>query len=54
MTPKKNPHAVALGKKGGKARMESLTKEQKTELARKAILIRWEQYREKKAATLNP
>jgi hypothetical protein len=29
-------HLSRLGKKGGKARMESLTKEQRRELARKA------------------
>ncbi|MHB8068156.1 MAG: hypothetical protein ACYDIC_09675 [Desulfobaccales bacterium] len=42
----KNPHAVALGrlggKKGGKARAEKLTSEQKSEIARKAAKARWE------------
>jgi hypothetical protein len=33
---KKNPAAVALGKKGGKARLKKLTPEQRTEIARKA------------------
>jgi hypothetical protein len=41
----KNPHAVALGrkggKKGGKARMAQLTPAERSELARKAIRIRW-------------
>ena len=41
----KNPHAVALGrlggKKGGKARAEQLTKEERREIARKAARIRW-------------
>lgn len=41
----KNPHAVALGKlgglKGGRVRAEKLTKEQRTEIARKAAKIRW-------------
>lgn len=41
----KNPHAVALGRlgglKGGKARTERLTAEQRRELARKASLARW-------------
>lgn len=41
----KNPHAVALGRlgglKGGKARFESLTPEQRKEMARKAALARW-------------
>jgi len=42
----RNPHAVALGrlggKKGGKARAESLTPEQRKEIARKAAKARWE------------
>lgn len=41
----KNPHAVALGrlggKKGGKARAEKLTPEERTEIARKAARARW-------------
>lgn len=41
----KNPHAVALGrlggKKGGKARAKKLTKEQRSEIARKAAKARW-------------
>jgi len=41
----KNPHAVALGRlgglKGGKARFEKLTREQRTEIARKAARTRW-------------
>jgi len=32
----KNPHAAALGKKGGKARMKNLTAEERKELAREA------------------
>jgi hypothetical protein len=32
----KNPHAAALGRKGGKARMDSLSDEEKTELGRAA------------------
>ena len=42
----KNPAAVALGRlgdlKGGKARAEKFTKEQRSEAARKAALARWE------------
>lgn len=42
---KKNPHAVALGrlggKKGGKARAESLTKKERVDAARKAAEARW-------------
>jgi hypothetical protein len=41
----KNPHAVALGreggKKGGRARAEKLTPEQRSEIARKAAAARW-------------
>lgn len=42
---KKNPAAVALGKlgglKGGKARAEKLTPEQRKEIAKKAAQARW-------------
>jgi hypothetical protein len=42
---KKNPAAVALGRlgglKGGKARMGKLSAKGRSELARKANLIRW-------------
>ena len=48
-TPKesdKNPHAVALGRmgglKGGKARANKLTKEQRSEIAKNAAKTRWE------------
>jgi HEPN domain-containing protein len=41
----RNPHAVALGriggKKSGKARLEKLTPEQRKEIARKAAKARW-------------
>ena len=41
----KNPHAVALGrlggKKGGKARAEKLTAGRRREIARKAAQSRW-------------
>lgn len=43
--PKKNPHAVALGRKGGKiggkARAESLTAKERREIAVKAARARW-------------
>lgn len=43
--PAKNPHAVALGRrgglKGGKARAAKLTPEQRAEIARKAAAARW-------------
>jgi len=41
----KNPHAVALGrlggKKGGPARAKRLTQEQRREIARRAAQARW-------------
>ncbi len=43
--PEKNPAAVALGrlggKKGGPARAKKLTKEKRSEIARKAARTRW-------------
>ena len=43
--PPKNPAAVALGrlggKKGGRARAEALSPEQRKEIARKAAQARW-------------
>lgn len=42
----KNPAAVELGRlgglKGGKARADKLTKEQRTEIAKKAAKARWD------------
>lgn len=44
--PEKNPAAVALGRlgglKGGKARAQSLSSEERSEIARKAAFARWE------------
>ncbi|SEH49636.1 RNA-binding protein [Magnetospirillum fulvum] len=37
----KDPAAKALGAKGGKARAEALTPEQRAEIARKAAATRW-------------
>lgn len=37
----KDPAAVAMGRKGGKARASKLTKEQRSEIARKAAEKRW-------------
>lgn len=49
---KKNPHAVALGRmggsKGGKLRAAKLTAEQRSEIARKAVLARWARVRASK------
>jgi hypothetical protein len=55
--PKKNPHAVALGKKGGrkggliggKRRAEKLTAAQLSEAGRKAVQARWARWRAQKA-----
>jgi hypothetical protein len=42
MTKKeKDPNAVALGRKGGKARLQKLTAEERTNIARKAVVARW-------------
>jgi hypothetical protein len=38
----KDPAAAALGRKGGKARANSLTKKQRTEIAKRAAAKRWE------------
>jgi len=45
MTPK-NAAAVALGRKGGKARARKMTKKERSEAARKAIAARWAKKRE--------
>jgi hypothetical protein len=49
MAKKKNPHAVALGKrggsKGGKLRAQKLSPERRSEIARKAVLARWAKYK---------
>jgi hypothetical protein len=49
MAKKKNPHAVALGKrggsKGGKLRAQKLSPEQRREIARKAVQARWAKYK---------
>ena len=51
MAKKKNPNAVALGKlggsKGGKIRAARLTSEERSAIARKAVLARWAKAREK-------
>jgi len=44
--PRKNPYAVALGRKGGlkggPARAAKMTPEERSESARKAVQARWE------------
>jgi hypothetical protein len=48
---KKNPAAVALGRlgglRGGNARAAKLTAEQRSDIARKAVIARWERGRKK-------
>lgn len=39
----KNSAAVALGKRGGKARASSLPQGQRSEIAKKAAVARWKQ-----------
>jgi len=55
MARKKNPHAVALGKrgarKGGLARAAKLTDERKAEIARKAAQARWAKKKAKGGGT---
>lgn len=45
---RKDPHAVALGRRGGKARMAALTDREKSELGRAAVTERWKRARERK------
>jgi len=50
---KKNPHAVALGKIGGKrggpARAKALSPERRTEIARLAVQARWKKAKVRKS-----
>jgi len=50
---RKNPYAVALGRKGGKkggpARAAAMSPEDRSESARKAVQARWEKYRSEKS-----
>jgi hypothetical protein len=41
MAKRKNPEAVKLGRRGGKARMTKLTPEKRSEVAKKAAVARW-------------
>jgi hypothetical protein len=49
MAKQKNPHAVALGRKGGKiggpkggkARWQGISSADRSEIARRAVLARW-------------
>jgi hypothetical protein len=44
---RKSPAAVALGRRGGKARLKKLTPEKRAEVAKRAALARWEKLRQK-------
>ena len=44
----KDPNAVALGRKGGKARLVKMTAAQRQAIARKAIAARWAKAKLKK------
>ncbi len=48
--PKKNPHAVALGRIGGRKRKEKLTADERSVIARKATNTRWAMVRARAAA----
>ena len=56
MAKRKNPHAVALGRKGGKkggpsggkARWAGLSAEERSELMRKAVVTRWAKAKKRK------
>jgi hypothetical protein len=52
MSKKKNPNAVALGKlggsKGGKIRAQRLSPERRSEIAKKAVMARWQKEKAKK------
>ncbi len=54
VTKRKNPHAVALGrrggKKGGKARLVTMTPEERRESARKAARARWARVKAQRAS----
>ena len=38
---KKNPHAVAMGRAGGKARAKKMTKAERSANAKQAVNARW-------------
>jgi len=47
MATKKNAAAVALGKRGAKARLTKMTPEERTEVAKTAAAARWKGKRKK-------
>ncbi|MGD0950030.1 MAG: hypothetical protein ABSA52_21715 [Candidatus Binatia bacterium] len=44
---RKDPAAVALGRKGGKARVKKQSPEERSESARKAVQARWKKAKKK-------
>ena len=46
MAKRKNPNAVALGKKGGEARAKCMSAKERSESARKAVEARWERVKQ--------
>jgi hypothetical protein len=46
MPKRKNPAAVALGKRGGKARMKKMTAKQRSDVAKTAAQARWAKKKE--------
>jgi hypothetical protein len=48
MKKEKDPNAVALGRKGGKARLQKMTPEQRSDIARKAVRARWARAKKQK------
>jgi hypothetical protein len=46
-TKRKNPAAVALGRRGGKKRAEVLSEKELSEQGRKAVLARWKKAKKK-------
>jgi len=46
----KNPAAVALGRRGGKARVKNQTAQQRKDSARRAAQARWEREKKKSNA----
>jgi hypothetical protein len=51
MVKRKNPAAVALGRKGGKATAKNLTPEQRADMARRAAVARWKVAKVNKTCT---
>ena len=52
---RKNPYAVALGRKGGRkggpARAANMTPEQRSESARNAVTVRWAKVKQSTSST---